>query len=252
MPSQAASVPPAARASPGETAYDVAIVGAGVVGCAIARSFAIRGWKTIVIEKADDILEGASKGNSALLHTGFDEPAGSHELNLIKAGCATYRRIHWRMNLPLVETAALVVAWDEEQLARLGKIAAHAEANGVAVSVIGQAALRRREPFLSHKALGAVDVPQEAIIDPWSAPLGYIRQAMMHGADLATGAAVAGLSRQNDLWRIDTVKGQFAARLVVNAAGLFGDRIETLAGRLPGFTIKPRKRPVRRLRQAGA
>ncbi|MDQ6435335.1 NAD(P)/FAD-dependent oxidoreductase [Mesorhizobium sp. LHD-90] len=241
MPSQAASVPPAAHANTGKTAYDVAIVGAGVVGCAIARSFAIRGWKAIVLEKGGDILEGASKGNSALLHTGFDEPAGSAELKLIKAGCATYRRIHWRMNLPLVETAALVVAWDEEQLARLDGIAAHADANGVAASVVGQAALRRREPFLSLKALGAVDVPEEAIIDPWSAPLGYIRQAMMHGAELLTGAQVTGLSRKQGVWRVETARGEVAARLVVNAAGLFGDYIELLAGRLPGFTIKPRK-----------
>ena len=180
MPSPAASQQPAPRLPANAASYDVAIIGAGVVGCAIARSLSIRGWKVIVIEKADDILEGASKGNSALLHTGFDEPAGSAELKLIKAGCAIYRRIHWRMNLPLVETAALVVAWDEEQLAKLDGIAAHADENGVAVSVIGQAALRHREPFLSHKALGAVDVPEEAIIDPWSAPLGYIRQAMMH------------------------------------------------------------------------
>jgi glycerol-3-phosphate dehydrogenase len=241
MPSPVASQQPAPRLPANAAAYDVAIIGAGVVGCAIARSLGIRGWKVIVIEKAEDILEGASKGNSALLHTGFDEPAGSMELKLIKVGCATYRRIHWRMNLPLVETAALVVAWDEEQLQKLDGIAAHADANGVSVSVIGQAALRRREPFLSHKALGAVDVPEEAIIDPWSAPLGYLRQAMMHGAELVTGTAVTGLSRQKDMWRVDTRRGQFAARLVVNAAGLFGDRIETLAGRLPGFTIKPRK-----------
>ncbi|WP_442578880.1 NAD(P)/FAD-dependent oxidoreductase [Mesorhizobium sp. ASY16-5R] len=241
MPSHAASASAAVPTPARKAAYEVAIIGAGVVGCAIARSFAIRGWKTIIIEKADDILEGASKGNSALLHTGFDEPAGSAELKLIKAGCATYRRIHERMNLPLVETAALVVAWDAEQLQKLDGIAAHAQANGVAVSVIGQAELRRREPHLSQKALGAVDVPEEAIIDPWSAPLGYIRQAMMHGAELFTGAAVTGLSRRQDAWRIETGKGEVAARLVVNAAGLFGDRIETLAGRQPGFTIRPRK-----------
>ncbi|MEQ1956729.1 NAD(P)/FAD-dependent oxidoreductase [Mesorhizobium sp. CN2-181] len=237
-----ASAAPADIAQPaGATTYDVAIIGAGVVGCAIARSLAIRGWKAIVLEKGGDILEGASKGNSALLHTGFDEPAGGMELKLIKTGCATYRRIHGRMNLPLVETGALVVAWDEQQLGKLAGIAAHAQANGVAVSVLDRAGLRRREPMLSDRALGAVDVPEEAIIDPWSAPLAYIRQAMMHGAELLTGAEVTGLSRKRGAWRIETGKGEVAARLVVNAAGLFGDRVELLAGRQPGFTIRPRK-----------
>lgn len=240
--SSSASAATADIAQPtGATRYDIAIIGAGVVGCAIARSLAIRGWKAIVLEKGGDILEGASKGNSALLHTGFDEPAGGMELKLIKAGCATYRRIHWRMNLPLVETGALVAAWDEEQLGKLAGIAAHALTNGTAVSVLDRAALRRRELMLSERALGAVDVPEEAIIDPWSAPLGYIRQAMLHGAELLTGAEVTGLSRKQGVWRIGTGRGEVAARLVVNAAGLFGDRIELLAGRQPGFTIRPRK-----------
>ncbi len=237
---------PAAQSTPAisaviENRFDVAIIGAGVVGCAIARSFAIRGWKTVIVEKHSDILEGASKGNSALLHTGFDEPAGSAELAMIKSGYATYRRIHKRMNLPLGGTGALVVAWDQEQLAKLDGIAHHSLANGVAATVIGQAALRDREAHLSHAALGAVDVPGEAIIDPWSAPLGYIGQAQLHGARLMLDAEVIGLSKQSGHWLVETRKGPIAARIVVNAAGLFGDTVEMLAGRQPGFTIRPRK-----------
>lgn len=221
--------------------YDVAIIGAGVVGCAIARSFAIRGLRIIVVEKAGDILEGASKGNSALLHTGFDEPAGSHELEMIKAGYATYRRIHKRMNLPFEQTGALVVAWDEEQLARLPQIASHSVTGGVAASIISREMLTQREPHLATNALGAVEVPEEGIIDPWSAPLGYIRQAILHGASLLTGAEVRKLVPTNSEWRLTTTQGEIAARLVVNAAGLFGDWVERLAGREPGFTIRPRK-----------
>lgn len=221
--------------------FDVAIIGAGVVGCAIARSFAMRGWKTIVIEKAGDILEGVSKGNSALLHTGFDEPSEGAELGLIKEGYAIYSRIHRRMNLPLVKSGALVVAWDAEQLAKLTGIVHHSLANGVSASILSQTALRAREPGLSHEALGAVDVPDEAIIDPWSAPLAYMTQAVMHGASLLTGAQVTGLTKKTGGWHIDTIRGEVRARLVVNAAGLFGDRVEALAGRTSGFTTRPRK-----------
>ena len=221
--------------------YDVAIIGAGVVGCAIARSFAIRGWRTVVVEKAADILEGASKGNSALLHTGFDEPAGSLELDLIKSGYTIYRRIHVRMNLPFERTGALVVAWDEEQRAKLAGIAAHATASGVEASILGADAVRVREPRLAHSAVGAVLIPDEGIIDPWSAPLGYMRQALLHGATLLTGAEVRGIASRGNHWQLTTARGPVEARLVVNAAGLFGDRVEQLAGRQPGFTIRPRK-----------
>jgi glycerol-3-phosphate dehydrogenase len=222
--------------------FDVAVIGAGVVGCAIARAFAIRGIKTVVLEKAADILEGASKGNSALLHTGFDEPAGSLELQMIDDGFATYHRIRERMNLPFRETGAHVVAWSEEELQKLPEIAAHGIANGVPrVAVIDRAELLRREPNLNPAALGAVEVPTEGIIDPWSAPAAYMQQALLHGARLVLNAEVRALTRAGDRWTITTGAGEFAARLVINAAGLFGDRIETLAGRQAGFTIRPRK-----------
>lgn len=116
---------------PARESFDVAIVGAGVVGCAVARSFAIRGWSTLIVEKADDILEGASKGNSALLHNGYDEPPEGMERQMVRAGCAIYRRIRARMNLPLVETGAIVVAWSPEDVARLPAIADLAHRNGI-------------------------------------------------------------------------------------------------------------------------
>jgi glycerol-3-phosphate dehydrogenase len=221
--------------------YDVAIIGAGVIGCAIARSAAIRGLRTVVVEKAADILEGASKGNSALLHTGFDEPAGSHELRLVKNGYAIYRRIHTRMNLPFERTGALVVAWDEEQRDRLVGIAAHATTVGVTATIIDRDALREHEPQLSNQALGAVLVPEEGIIDPWSAPLAYLQQALLHGASLLTGAEVTRIDEIAEGWQLNTPRGPLAARLVVNAAGLFGDHIDRLAGRASRFTIRPRK-----------
>ena len=146
------------------------------------------------------------------------------------------------MNLPLVETGALVVAWSEEDKTALDGIRAHAHRNGTTdARVIDQAELRRREPNLSGEAQGAVLIPGEAIIDPWSAPLGYMKQAIAHGARLVTNAEVRGVTRRGNEWRLGTSAGEFAARIVVNAAGLFGDRVEALRGVMPGFTIRPRK-----------
>jgi glycerol-3-phosphate dehydrogenase len=230
--------------TPGLTrdSYDVAIIGAGVLGCAIARSFAIRGWSTLVVEKAKDILEGASKGNSAILHNGYDEPPDSVERKMVRSGCALYRRIHHRMNLPLVETGALVVAWSPEQAAKLDGIACLARRNGITdVALLGAEELAEREPHLSKAAKGALAVPGEAIIDPWSAPLAYLRQALLHGGALVTEAAVHAIVRRPEGWRVVTAAGEFAARLVVNAAGLFADQIESLRGGRPSFSIRPRK-----------
>ena len=171
--------------------FDVAVIGAGVVGCAIARSFAIRGWRVLVLEKAADILEGASKGNSALLHTGYDEPEGSEELRILRHGFALYRRLHARMNLPLVETGALVVAWTAEEAARLPAIRDLAHRNGTGdARLVGPDELLAREPHLARDAMGAVLIPGEAVIDPWSAPLAYLTQAVRHVEGAGGGRGV--------------------------------------------------------------
>src|SRR6218665_4193489 len=95
-------------ASMSEPAFDVAVIGAGVVGCAVARRFVLGGARVLLLEKGADILSGASKANSAILHTGFDAPTGSLELACMQAGYDEYLALRESRNLPLLETGALV------------------------------------------------------------------------------------------------------------------------------------------------
>ncbi|MCW8282137.1 MULTISPECIES: NAD(P)/FAD-dependent oxidoreductase [Agrobacterium] len=223
------------------TEFDVAVIGAGVVGCAVARRFALAGAKVVVIEKGPDILSGASKANSAILHTGFDAPEGSLELELVKAGRAEYLSIHGRMGLSIVETGALVCAWNPGEAEKLQAIAEQGRRNGIAGLELRTAEQAREAmPGLSGRLVAALDVPGEHIIDPWSAPLGYLTQAVALGAQLLRNAEV--LSGAFDgVWQIETTAGTIFAASVVNAAGLFGDIVDARLGFPPDFTIKPRK-----------
>ncbi len=171
--------------------FDVAVIGGGVVGLAILRRLAMAGLSCVLLEKGADILSGASKGNSALLHTGFDAPAGSVELGCMQAGYEEYLAIREKLNLPLLETSALVVAWSEEERASLPGIVAKAHGNGVAdVRLLSQIEMKVREPRLAADALAAVLVPGEHVIDAWSAPLAYAQQALAHGAIIHRNAEV--------------------------------------------------------------
>jgi glycerol-3-phosphate dehydrogenase len=221
--------------------FDVAIVGAGVVGCAIFRRLSLGGARTLLIERAADILSGASKGNSAMLHTGYDAPAGSLELACIRAGYAEYLEIRGRLNLPLLETGGLLVAWTEAEEAKLQAIGAHAAANGVTdVCAIDGATLRRREPHLGPAAQAALAIPGEHIIDPWSAPLAYVLQGLAHGGEVRRSTTVIGGDFADEAWTLRTNGEAVRARVVVNAAGNHGDLIEAIARPSP-FAIKPRK-----------
>lgn len=222
--------------------YDVAIIGAGVVGCALTRAFALAGAHVCLIERASDPLDGASKGNSAILHTGFDAPTGSLELACIQAGYAEYCAIHDRLGLPLMRTGALVIAWDDAQEAALPALIAQAHANGITdLEMLDRAGLRRAEPGLGAAARAGFRVGGESIIDPWSAPLAYLRQAMAHGAVVMCDAKVTAGMYDGALWHLRTARGPVAARLVINAAGLYGDLLDQMLLGHSTFQIRPRK-----------
>src|SRR3546814_14954520 len=105
---------PDARPEHGES-FDVAVIGAGVVGCAVARRLTLEGARVVIVEKAPDILDGASKGNSGILHSGFDAPPGSLEQRAIAAGYREYLEIRERLKLPLLACGGLVLAWTTEE-----------------------------------------------------------------------------------------------------------------------------------------
>ena len=217
------------------------MIGGGVVGLAVLRRFAMAGLKCVLLERGADILSGASKGNSALLHTGFDAPSKSLELRCMKMGYREYLNIRDKLNLPLIESSGLVVAWTEDELAALPEIVAKAHRNGIAdTRQISAIELRLKETNLAKPALGAVLVPGEHIIDAWSAPLAYAHQALAHGALIIRNAEVKGGDFISDSWQLETGQGAFTATVVVNAAGNFGDLVEAMARPSP-FTIKPRK-----------
>ena len=227
---------------PQNEVFDVVVIGAGVVGCAMARRFTLEGARVALIEKAPDILDGASKANSAILHTGFDAPEGSLELACIKAGYREYLEIREEFGLVHERSGALVVAWTPEEAARLEAIRAQAHANGVMdADILSASALHKREPNLSQNALAAIEVPGEGIIDPWSAPYAYGAQAVANGARFLSGAALTGGTFDGDTWHLETARGVLKTRVAINCAGLYGDRVDVALLGQAHFHITPRK-----------
>ncbi len=232
---------PKERTFSSDEIFDVAVIGGGVVGTGIFRRFALGGARTVLVEKANDILEGASKGNSAILHTGFDAPPGSLELQCVKEGYAEYLRIKEELDLTFRNTSAVVVAWDDEQLEKLGAIRDKGLGNGIeALDLLDAAQLHAREPNLSPEARGAILVHGESLIDPWRAPLAYLEQGIAAGGETAFSHEVTGGHHTGEYWELETSRGPIRARTVINAAGLYGDVVDRIKGS-EDFKIIPRK-----------
>jgi glycerol-3-phosphate dehydrogenase len=222
--------------------FDVVVVGSGGVGCAMARRFTLQGARVLVLEKAADILDGASKGNSAILHTGFDAEPGSLEQSCIQAGYREYLQIRNELDLPILECGALVVAWNAAEVEMLGGIVDKANANDVRdTQLLSSAQLRRKQPRLSTNALAAVEVPREFVIDPWTTPYTYLLQAVENGAQVERNCEVIGGNFADGLWQIETSGGKISSQYIINCAGLYGDLLEQKLLGQSAFEIRPRK-----------
>lgn len=217
------------------TTYDVAIIGAGVVGSALARELArYPRLRVALVEAQDDVGQGTSKANTAILHTGFDAVPGSLEARLVREGYSRLAEFAAESGIPVERVGALLVAWDEEQLAALPRLAEKAERNDYKDSrLLDRAELHEREPHLGPGALGALEIPGESIIDPWTTTLAYATQAVRHGVDLHLNCRVEqGASTTN--------RGVLNARWVINAAGLDADTLDRQLGH-DDFTVRPRR-----------
>ncbi|MEV7887302.1 FAD-dependent oxidoreductase [Streptomyces sp. NPDC002817] len=220
------------------TTYDVAIVGAGVVGCAIARELArYPQLRVALVEAQNDVGQGSSKANTAILHTGFDAVPGSLEARLVREGSRQLAAFAAESGIAVEPVGALLVAWDEEQLAALPRLAEKAERNDYKESrLLGAAEVYEREPHLGPGALGALEVPGESIIDPWTTTLAYATQAVRHGVHLHLDCRVEQVEQGVQV----TTRGALHARWVINAAGLDADTLDRRLGH-HDFTVAPRR-----------
>ncbi len=248
--------------SSGPESWDVAIIGAGVVGAAIARALAAFDLRCVLLDAADDVGTGTSKANTAILHTGFDAKPGTLESRLLTRGTGLLRSYADAAGIAVERTGAVLVAWTQEQAAALESIAANARRNGYqAVRELSAAGIYGREPALGPGALAGLAIPDESIIDPWTVPLAFATEAAQAGVDLRLGVRVTagpasaapgsdrpgfegqrfeGPDFEGRGFELATTAGPVRCDWAVNAAGLGSDEVDRMFGG-GGFTIRPRK-----------
>lgn len=221
--------------------FDIAIIGAGVVGCAIARELSRFKLRTVLIEARSDLGDGVSKGNSAVLSTGADTPFGTLECQLVTRGHQRYVAEAPAMGLPVQPIGSLTVAWTQEQCGRLAAMHAETEAAGFhGASLVGPEEIYRRVPHLAAGALWAIWEPEEGIVDPFSTPYAYALDAVTNGVEFRDNAPVEQATRRDGAWVLRTPQGEIRTGVVINCGGLGAARVDALAG-YADFTMRPRR-----------
>ena len=226
---------------PSPDVVDVAVIGAGIVGSAIARELAGTGLSVTLVEGRDDVGDGTSKANTALLHTGFDATPGTLESRLVARGYHLLGAYAATTGIPIERTGALLVAWTDEEVEAIPRLKDKAERNDYhECEIVDAAEVYRRVPALGDGALGGLTVPGEAIICTWTTNLALATDAVRRGATLRRGAHVHDVIAGVDHTTLVTTAGDVCARWVVNAAGLGSDGLDRMFGH-DRFTVTPRR-----------
>ena len=208
---------------------NVLVIGAGVIGCAIARELAKFKIKTVLLEKEPDVGSGVSKGNSGVLHTGLYYPKGSLKARLCVEGRLMFPELANQLYVPYKFCGKHVIARTEEELEDLESLKAVGVGNGAKeVTIISGKELKEREPHLD--ALYALYSPVAGIIPPYLFTIALAENALSNGVKIHVNAEVSAIRQVNSGYKVTTNQGVFYADFVVNSAGLFADRVSAMIG----------------------
>ncbi len=212
---------------------DVVVIGAGAVGCAVARELSKYDVNVIVVDKNEDVGGDASKSNSAIIHTGYDASPDTLESQLVVAANPMYDTLTKELDVPFKRIGAILPAITDEQFAQLPAIKEKAFRNRVYdVEYKTGAQLLEMEPNLNPEVKGGLYIPRESIIDPFILVQALAENAYDNGVEFMLGAKVTGIKTENGKVKsVETTSGEIETKYVINCAGLYCDEIAEMVGK---------------------
>ena len=224
--------------------FDVAIIGCGVIGAATAYTLARYQLKVLVLEAENDVADGTTKANSAIIHAGYDPEPGTRMARLDVLGNRLAGEICERLDVPFKRNGSLVLAFSEEEIPHLKKLYSNGVANGVpGIRLLDAAQVRELEPNLSDRVVAALYAPSAGVISPWEYALAMAQVAVRNGVRLERGSRVTAIRKlEGEGYELHTGTGDYQARRVINAAGLHSEEIHNMVAP-PSFHIPPTRGP---------
>jgi glycerol-3-phosphate dehydrogenase len=205
---------------------DVLIIGCGVVGASAAYELSKYKLNVVAVDRLNDIAGETTRANSGIAHAGYDPEPGSFMARLNVRGSKLIKEICAKMDVHYKQNGSFVLAFDEKDRAVVQKLYERGLANGVpGVEIISGDKARELEPNLSKEVLCALSIPTGAIVSPWDLAVALAETAARNGVKFELGADVTGIKKIDGGYSVATSKGEFKAKAVVNAAGLYADDV---------------------------
>lgn len=220
---------------------DILIIGAGVVGAAIARELSRYEIRILLVEKEVDVSFGTSKANSGIVHSGIHDHPGTLKARLCVRGNRLYPVLAEELNFLYKQNGAVIVARDKEELPALEELVKNGIVNGVTgITPLSREELLRIEPNLSPDLSAGVFIPSGGIVAPFDFVFALTENAVANGVKLSVGTEVERITMEGEGFLVQTNRGIIRAKYLVNAAGLYGAKVAGMIGD-ESVEIYPRK-----------
>lgn len=212
--------------------YDVAIIGAGIIGSNIARELSRYNCKLVLIDKENDVAMGTTRANSAIIHAGYDPEPGTLMAKYNVPGNRMAEDICRELDVPFKRIGSFVLAFDENDMKTVQKLYDNGIANGVPdMKILNGDEVRAIEPNVSEECVGALLAPSAGIVNPWEMALALAEQAVDNGCDLKLCYEVTGIKKNGENFVISGKDAEdIEAKFIVNAAGVYSDAIANMVG----------------------
>lgn len=209
--------------------YDVIIIGGGVAGAASARELSRYKVNACVLEKEDDVCCGTSKANSAIVHAGYDAANGSLMAKLNVRGNEMMEQLSKDLDFPFKRNGSLVICRAEEDLPNLQALYERGVKNGVKnLKIISKEELKEMEPNIADDAVAALYAPTGGIVCPFNLNIALAENANVNGVEFKFNTEVTDIKKVDDHFEIQTNKGVYETKYVVNAAGVYADKFHNM------------------------
>ncbi len=200
--------------------FDILIIGAGVIGCAVAKRLGQYAGRVAVLERADDVSQGASKANSGIVHAGYDAKPGTQKARLNVKGAALMKDLCQSLGVPYGQPGALVLGFHEEDRATLAALYQNSLINQVPdCRLIEREEVLALEPNVNQEVLLALFVPTSGLVSPYELTHALADNAKENGVDFYLNHEVTKLQHSDGAWEVVTNQGVFRARAIINCAG---------------------------------
>jgi glycerol-3-phosphate dehydrogenase len=194
--------------------YEIAIIGSGLVGSAIAFDLMRLGIKIVVLESQSELGAGVSRSNSGILHTGFDSKPGTLETQLIRKQSERWPTIFEELGIPYKKVGAVLLAKNQSEITKLESIQRDALGNGVNTKILSKTKIQKLEPNVIAQA--ALHIPDEAMTDPYE-----VMRRLLYNVELKLNSPVISLTETLDSITVITPHERIKAKYAINCAGLF-------------------------------